>query len=115
MPDHPHIDWRVYESCDVQLEDPAGESVRKRRSHGHVSAGMSWQMSAPFNGELEEPDPSVVLIKRPGSGRNLRSNLGIGVRILDPPFQSLEGTEQPQMSLDMPRGQAKAGRSGGDA
>ena len=76
---------------------------------------MSWGMSAPFNSELEEPDPSAFLIKRPGSGRNLGSNLGIGIRILDPPFQSLEGTEQPQVSLDMSWGQAETGRNGGSA
>jgi hypothetical protein len=76
---------------------------------------MSRQMSAPFNGELEEPDPSVVLIKRLGSGRNLRSNLWIGIWILDPPFQSLEGAKQPQVSFDMFWSQAEARRNGGDA
>lgn len=115
MPDQPHIDWRVYKSSNVQLEDPAGESVREGRSHEQVRTGVRWQISAPFNGELEEPDPSIVLIKRSGSGRNLRSNLGIGIRILNPPFQSLEGAEQPQVSLDMLWGQAEIRGNGGDA
>ena len=89
--------------------------MREERSHGQVRTGVRWQIGVPFNGELEEPDPSIVLIKRPGSGRNLRSNLGIGIRILDPPFQSLEGAEQPQVSLDMFWGQAETRRNGGDA
>lgn len=54
---------------------------------------MWWQISVPFHGELEEPDPSVVCIKRSGSRRDPRRHLRIGIRILDPPFQSLEGTE----------------------
>ena len=72
-------------------------------------------MNSPFNGELKEPDPSIFLFERHGSRRNFRSNLGIGIGILDPPFQSLEGAEQPQVSLDMFWGQAETRRNGGDA
>jgi len=68
---------------------------------------MSLQISEPFNGELEKPDPSVVGIKRPGSGRDPERNLRVGIRILDPPFQSLEGAKQPQVSLDVLRGQVE--------
>lgn len=89
--------------------------MREERSHGQVRIGVRWQISAPFNGELEEPDPSIVPIKRPGSGRNPGSNLGIRIRILDPPSQSLEGAEQSQVSLDMLWGQTETRRNGGDA
>jgi hypothetical protein len=32
MPDHPHINRRVHESCGVQVDDPASESASERRS-----------------------------------------------------------------------------------
>ena len=86
-----------------------------RKVFRQMKAGMSWRAHPPFNGELEEPDPSVVWIKRPGSCRNLRSNLRIGIRILDSPSESLEGTEQPQVSLDMLLGQVKTRGNGGNA
>ena len=68
-------------------------NLRARGVHVSQNSNVIEDTHAPFDGELEEPDPSVVWVERLGSWGDPRRHLGIGIRILDPPLQSLEGAE----------------------